>query len=298
MNKVSDKLLLSNTRISITKGKSLTSIIKTISTKKYYNYIINTFFGNKDLEKISIPININNSILLEIHNFDPSMSGVFFDYLSRRIISEIINEQFSDTRAELMLSRKTLSFEVLSDNGKKIFTKKKCYETVTNMQNKTEDIVEEIFIVSLSHTELFTEKIDGKKITKFINKLNTEKNKIKKFIREYAIFYGKIINEYWNGSVFLNMNVGDNLIYADCDLIIGDTLFDFKCIRHKSRYYELLQLISYALLLKKNKKKIMKKISIINPIMCVCEFYTLNNFCDNDEMINNFYSFLLNTNIV
>lgn len=84
---------------------SLTYRIKKIISIEKYDKIIKCLFNNLDIRKKNKIIieNIIDSQSLEIiknlHEINPSLTGIFFDYLLRRLINEIRNEPFYDDRS-------------------------------------------------------------------------------------------------------------------------------------------------------------------------------------------------------
>jgi hypothetical protein len=284
MNKKSDKLSIPEF------GKrNLTSIVKSISTRKYYTYIIQTFFQKKELEKTTTKIAIDNSIFIVLHNIDPCMFGVFFDYFSRRIICEILNDTFEDRRAETVISSRRES-TVFYGFPEKIHSRKDCYKKTVDMKNKTENIINELFVVSLSHPEFFGEKINKHKVRKFMDTLVSDETKMKEISASYIEYYSALVAMYWIGEdVMINPYIGDNDVSADCDLVIGNFLVEFKCSFRSSCIYEKLQLLGYACLLKNNKGVFINNISVINPVLGIQETYCIEN-CENG--LDKLYLFL------
>jgi len=82
---------------------NLTDRIRIISNKACYNYIISKCFDGIDPLNICITNPVLNdkclSIIKSLHEISPSTNGTFMDYLMRRIISEIKEETFNDSRA-------------------------------------------------------------------------------------------------------------------------------------------------------------------------------------------------------
>jgi len=85
-------------------GGNLTNRIKSISGGICYRNIVETIFDRKDpLEKVTSSIVLTDdyckSIIRNMHKENSSLTGIFMDYLIRRIISELTQEDFSDHRA-------------------------------------------------------------------------------------------------------------------------------------------------------------------------------------------------------
>lgn len=96
--------LYKNHYSSIKMTGNLTTRIKNISNKPCYYYIMKECFNNIDCSKFKTTKNILNNECIEIikimHSIDSSLTGTFLDYLVRRIICEITQQTFYDSRAE------------------------------------------------------------------------------------------------------------------------------------------------------------------------------------------------------
>ena len=83
---------------------NLMNRIKQISSRACYIHIVNHCFNGKEPEQIGEPIAILNQtikdIITALHAIDASATGTFMDYLTRRIIAEIKQEDFIDGRAD------------------------------------------------------------------------------------------------------------------------------------------------------------------------------------------------------
>lgn len=86
---------------------NLTNRIKIITNKSSYNHIIAHCFDGIDPLTVYETIPILNEkckrIIQSLHTIDPSGAGTFMDYLVRRLISELRQETFVDTRAGVVL---------------------------------------------------------------------------------------------------------------------------------------------------------------------------------------------------
>jgi hypothetical protein len=136
------------------------------------------------------------------------------------------------------------------------------YEYVKDTSNyATEDLVQEIFITSLAHTECFMQTPRQSHVDEILNILKDEIN--------CDILYKsllKLSNELIENkkNILLNPGLGGKLcvdgpgIPADCDIVTDNILCDFKCTNSKSQnsaeVYEILQLLGYTSLLKLNIK--------------------------------------------
>jgi hypothetical protein len=92
------------------------------------------------------------------------LTGVYLDYLLRRIICEIVDKPFYDSRAEGILSRcmhELINLPISMDD---------CYiKTKDTISYKTYDILLEIFITSISHTLSFSSFLDNDKANQIID---------------------------------------------------------------------------------------------------------------------------------
>ena len=82
---------------------------------------------------------------------------------------------------------------------------------------------------------------------------------------------------------FLNNNV----IPADCDLVVNDVVYDIKCTNSKKHIYEVFQLLGYAALLrcKTNNNRMINVISTINLLQGSMTLYDIKNI-SSDQMID------------
>jgi hypothetical protein len=111
---------------------NLSSRIKNINNNACYTHIINHCFDGinslQTLETIKPILNDKcKNIINELHNIDSSGTGTFIDYLIRRIISEIRNTKFYDTRAS-----KIINLDGFSMKNDKQINDKQIWEFNTN----------------------------------------------------------------------------------------------------------------------------------------------------------------------
>jgi len=160
--------------------------------------------------------------------------------------------------------------------------RKLCYKKMMDTKKyKSKDILVEIFLTSLSHSESFGRIPKEETVDKFIESIS--KINVEFLISELSIYFSKVIK---NKKVTLNPSLGFRMeirnktimIPADCDLIIDDILIDFKCGKEYNRY-ELLQLLGYASLINLNKKFANKinKIAILNFTLGFYKEYDITN---------------------
>jgi hypothetical protein len=176
LKKYLEDFLFENHYKMIFKSGSLTDRFKNINSNICYNSIYRNIFNNNYNDTIKkyniLPLKCTNIVKL-LHNIDSSITGSFIDYLIRRIICELLNIEFDDSRAYWCLDsvdhicnsedcKYSIEFEYQDEEAvfKKICTLPYCILHSYNLtkltnQYKTPDIIKEIFITSLSHGEAF-----------------------------------------------------------------------------------------------------------------------------------------------
>ena len=176
LKKYLEDFLFENHYKIIFKSGSLTDRLKNINSNICYNSIYRNIFNNNYNDSIKkyniLPLKCTNIVKL-LHSIDPSITGSFIDYLIRRIICELLNIEFDDSRASWRLDsvdhicnsedcRYNIEFEYQDEVEvfKKICTLPYCRLHSYNLTKltkiyKTQDIIKEIFITSLSHGEAF-----------------------------------------------------------------------------------------------------------------------------------------------
>lgn len=282
---------------------SLTSRLRKVSTKCFYLYVINNCFNGVDpLTNFQTNDNIISEyaqkIIQNLHDISPPITGVFIDYLIRRIICEIQMQNFVDNRSachedikhDCVKDNCTFEFYPMfctTDSDEMIFDYCSCNPFCRILCGKkvcdtinfaTETILPEIFIVSLSHCEMFggcPKQETFNNLLSTIKKINPEVfvKSLKTMCQQY------IIKEYEKSEILLNPTLGYNRIPADCDIVSGSMLHDLKCSKKsKSLYYEMLQLLGYSALLICNPKYsiLVKNVAIVNMIQNKQTVYPVN----------------------
>ena len=149
---------------------------------------------------------------------------------------------------------------------------------------KTKDIIPEIFISSICHSESFIERmqtpscINMKTFGKMYSIISSEvflENLTQHIINPLIQYF---TNYICNKPVLLNPILGGIYEYsipADCDLVIGDVLIDIKCTIGDNSSYEIMQLLGYSALLENNPayNKRINQISILNLLEGNILFY-------------------------
>jgi len=146
---------------------------------------------------------------------------------------------------------------------------------------KTKDIIPEIFISSICHSESFlpcTSRINMKTFGKMYSIISSEvflENLTQHIINPLMQYF---TNYICNKQVLLNPMLGGKYEYsipADCDIVVGDVLIDIKCTNGDNSSYEIMQLLGYSALLQNNPtyNKRINQISILNLLEGSILFY-------------------------
>jgi hypothetical protein len=101
LKKYLEDFLFENHYKMIFKSGCLTDRFKNINSNICYNSIYRNIFNNNYNDTIKkyniLPLKCSNIVKL-LHSIDPSITGSFIDYLIRRIICELLNIEFDDSR--------------------------------------------------------------------------------------------------------------------------------------------------------------------------------------------------------
>lgn len=146
-----------------------------------------------------------------------------------------------------------------------------CYIKTKNiLEYKTKDIIVEIFITSLFHSEAFGRAPQQEDFDKIYERLTKDITVADILIPALTELCDKLIKDKHN--IILNPALGgelddiDSSIPSDADLVIDDILFDIKCTKTQNPILEITQLLGYSSLMMLNKEYRTKinKIAIIN----------------------------------
>jgi hypothetical protein len=268
---------------------NLTMRIKILDNKCCYNYLMKNVFNNTDIlnknkttEKILTDDCIN--IITQLHSIEPSLTGVYLDYLMRRIICELLNKDFYDIRSDHQDKKFIINNLSISIQN--------CYKKAKDITiYKSHDILVEIFFTSLSHTYSFGGIPNEDKLKNILEILQNSINIIETFFIPLKTLCSNIIKN--NTDILLNPALGYTIpqintsIPSDCDLVVNNTLFDIKCTKGNNSIYEIFQLLGYSSLLNNNQKynKHIDNIQIINLLQGFTTNYDIS-YITNEEMIN------------
>lgn len=289
---------------------NLTTRIRKLNTKPTYNHIITQCFDNIDptnnFETFPILDCYCKNIINSLHNINPSATGVFMDYLGRRIINELRQEEFIDSRAQCRTNLKALSVNANKIHKCKLGCKtkmneglkckpepiilKECifpdcqnlcyYKMKYTTQYKTQDILQEIFITSCCHSEAFggcPSQDSFDKILRILNSVN-----VSRFISPLVCLFTSLLFD--SKKILLNPGLGSmtSPIPSDCDVVIDDTLIDIKCTHNNKTVYEILQLLGYSSLLRFNETYNLRinNICILNLLKGECTIYNIESILD------------------
>ena len=223
-------------------------------------------------EKIDIISDEFCKFIRHLHSIHPSGSGCFIDYLLRRAWAEMIGVTFDDERAKYTVmcvkgwsskvEKELFSEAELEDETQVVFPSPyiESYNKVLNNQNKTIDIISDIFVVSLAHNYFFNEYDEefAQQQLEYVKK---------NFNISFMTDIQNIINIFpLHDKISLNPTLGGCGISADADLIIGANMIDFKVSKYHNTKYELFQLLGYSALAYK-RGHFIEKIHIINPYL-------------------------------
>lgn len=196
------------------------------------------------------------------------------DYLIRRIISEKLNNNFVDNRAN---SQCLLKHDISFLN----FNLKKCCLKSSDKENKTIDILAEIFIMSLSHTLTFSQNIKEEYIRDILKELESDSVKI--FYNTLSEFCESLISN--KKTILLNkINIINNYMPFDNDIITDNIIYEIKCTKEKNSIYSILQLLGYSALINYNNTDDIKlnTMSVINLLHGDLYIYDISTFDKND----------------
>jgi len=260
----------------------LTDHTKPYNSSYLYNHIINYCFDGNDIKSFSKIKKIDNfEEIKQIYDINPSFSGTLIDYLTRRIICEMRGQEFKDDRAELVIATSTPT-EHMEAAAERMEALDPAYKKCKNVSEfKTEDILEEIFLVSTAHNEFFNETLPQDKFDQINNIITSLDSNA--FTNHFRNIYTEIIENVPSDKIIPNPVCGGDKFKcgADADLIIDDCLGEMKVTNGKKESGEILQLLGYAAMLRFNKNIVIKHIFIINYLLGEIKFYNIEWITEN-----------------
>ena len=268
---------------------SLTKRVKQIIGCGLFKEVINNINISTKFETTELGYSYSDTIR-ELHMIEPSLSGVFIDYLIRRLLCEYMEKTFKDDRTDYVLTTHTEktkirirknkedeldSLDIIEncDDLESIVYREPSHDLPIKLlesykkvrktsKYKSVDIIPEIFVVSLSHTIFFREYTETIK-DKAFELFKTIKTN---FLSSHIIELRDLILNYVGEKVSLNPNLSLNDIDADADIISDNTLIEIKTTKYFRHEYNLLQALGYTALAKFRSMQ-MDKILIINPLL-------------------------------
>lgn len=266
--------------------------IKSINVTKFINIIRN------DANFINMTKSLSKKIKISrLGNFNPrpkwimkekiwSLYGQFIDYLIRHFIANKCNMSKSDDRAHNVL------YNIIYEDKKKIEIQDellKSYNKFTTM--KTEEIIDDIFNVSICHSIFFGNNKD-------MTYINNKNEKISDKMWDDIVKYFND-NKLKNKKIYLNPNLSLKYIrlLGDADIIIDDELIDIKTSTKMYNIDDFYQLIIYASMYLFNTGNKINKITIYNPIRNIEISINISDWENEKNIIQLFESyFKLNMN--
>lgn len=150
------------------------------------------------------------------------------------------------------------------------------------LEYKTKDIIPDIFITSLFHAEAFGFAPQQEDFNKMYVKLTTHNNINDILITPLTEMCKELIRD--KSDILLNPAFGGELddieasLPCDADLVVDDILIDIKCTKTSNEIKEITQLLGYSslIMLNKNYRKKINKISIINILSGTISVYSID----------------------
>ena len=259
-------------------GNYLTNKIRILLNKPCFHYIMKNCFDIFDFSQVKSEIDILNEDCLKFINelcfIQPSLMGAFFDYLLRRILCEQKNIIFYDEQSERQCGDNNFLQDGDGNPVQLEIKSSECYmKTKDIILHRTEDILCEIFVISLSQAWGFGYLPHQNTVETIMNILK-EHEDISNILVEPLRNLCLILSEEFDTDIYMNydceFHVSSSLpaVRGVCDLIFGDMVSDVKCTKGDESVYEILQLVGYASILQCNPKidRKINKLSTINLV--------------------------------
>jgi len=289
---------------------NLTQRIMNLDNIPCYQYIVKNVFNNIDILKYnkSFRYILNPSCILfikKIHSIEPRLNGSFLDYLIRRMICDLLDRDFHDTRATHVCQKiipvndedkqKEEKAEQKEDLNVLIESISTSYTKCKNISlYKSKDILKDIFITSLSHSIYFGWQPSQIKIDSILNLLSDGYEILTDSLKVLCeILLERGVDDLIHRDILLNPDLGYNIpelnksIPADCDMIINNIIYDIKCTKDIGGIYELLQLLGYSALVdcSPSLNKRIEHVSTVNLLQGCIVSYDITAF-NKEHMLN------------
>jgi hypothetical protein len=259
---------------------------------------------------------IVKEFLCEIRDISKPMAGILYEYLARMSICEINGDVFTDSCidvacdilivGETFINREDID-EVLEEENRHYFilcgdkyyidsnpdccgfyclkSGGICVTKECNAIQRGSYNIEYLPHVIIAKNIEWSHEINIHEFTRLISLCRGERyrnvyNQIKEF---YQGMKGEVI--------YSPIAEDPSGFYGIADIVIGDTLYDFKCAVSERIEYKL-QILAYASLLNNEKSVRINKVGIINPLTEKITEYDISHFTE--EMFRRFVSFLCN----
>jgi hypothetical protein len=228
-----------------------------------------------------------------------SYFGSFMDYALRRIISRISDIPVVDSRCEDIINGICRSGE-LKYRPDIIDSIRLSYHKYQNSSLSTRSTLNDVWKVSLSHAMWFGNlaeeqwdeysdlKLDESGEIALVHRLKTMVRGLGNILA-FQLDVRTKDGEDKMAKVMLNPCLSiQHIINADADLIINDTIIDFKCSKNDPiNTNNFIQLMGYAALARELKVCEATSIAILNPLSGYIYFQKINNWNHED-----FYKFI------
>lgn len=177
-------------------------------------------------------------MIKRLHEISAKDTGIFVDYLVRRLIWEMNGcwEGFEDARAETVLF--DTKFRILT---KRLVDRERYlprYRAYVNPNVATRDCVTDILETSQLHSIFFGDKMES---------LSEVQNLIESTDLSWIDELKFALQPFCCGrQIHLNPILSINSINADADLIVGKHLYDFKVSKYPPDLKDKLQILGYS----------------------------------------------------
>lgn len=210
--------------------------------KPYHHIRIYDCFGEHDgIQKKQVHEGTSYSDYIIKRNLY-SANGVFYDYLIRKYVFNLKNEYAFDSRAETMIDQGYTDYEL-------------DYAIYQDKTNQVLDILPTVYRVSCLHRLFFGDKVeDYNPMMLNLENIKTTLN----YISSLKNIESSLLNPACGGIYFA----------GDADMLIDDTIIDFKVSKNAGVGMDnFLQLVFYAAGFYINEGKEMRKFLIYNPLL-------------------------------